>query len=400
MMDKIPNTASGKRQPPGGSQKNSGNAEEELQEADVKRSVATEKINLKTFAALDSASQWNTLTSLIRDGHGPLRLSKEAVDGERVLYLRPRTWGQYFYETLVLFPAEQEARCSKVRSAIQTHIRPYLDAQTVMTVARPCSTEIRTFTILNRERMDILDRLDCRIYTNRIDPASFYGNKPRHVPDKTSGSHRFSQDVRQAYHGKTTVPKGLSIARIAPFKVTADVRILTEATHILAAKLPDSGENSSSPAQWTCPEMEQQVKTVALGNYYMGMLEAYGSGKRTIVLEAGGDSDEHWRSAYDAATRWLAQQPANDRPSIMLVPLYRINDFVPPGHDKAHHQGWTALMAKKLKMKDAEGPNQLCYSPASSGSSNAGGSVFRQDRPYSDNDNDNDNDNRRYTAVR
>jgi len=290
-----------------------------------------------------------------------------------------------------------------VRAAIQVYIRPYLDAQTTTTVVIPTSNEKRTSPLLNAERVAIVDRLDCRVYTDRIERSSFYGNKPSRVLDKRKGDNIFCQDMRKTYAGMTTVPKGLSIARIAPFKVTADVRILTKTTHVLADKLLTPGENSSPSGQWTCSEKEERTNEDALQDYYKGMLKAYGQHKRTIVLEVGGDSDSHWRSAYDAANQWLATQPANAKPSIMLVPLYRIDDFLPSKHSKAHNQGWSALMAEKLQMKDVKVPNQVSGPPASSITSDASGSVYKQKHRYesfgvirewkSDNDNDYDNYN-------
>jgi hypothetical protein len=374
-------------------------AVDKTQEARIKRPIKTRKINLKTFYKLDDAKKWKELNSLINAGQGPLRLWKDEVNGKRVIYLRPRTWRQYLYETLFLFPDEQEARCDKVRAAIQMHIRPYLDAQTTTTVVIPTSNEKRTSPLPNAERVAIVDRLDCRVYTDRIERSSFYGNKPSHVLDKRKGDNIFCQDVRKTYAGMTTVPKGLSIAKMAPFKVTADVRILTKTTHVLADKLLTPGENSSPPDEWTCLEKKKRTNEDALQNYYKGMLEAYGQHKRTIVLEVGGDSDTHWRSAYDAANQWLAVQPADDKPSIMLVPLYRIDDFLPSKHSKAHNQGWSALMAEKLEMKDVKISNQVSGPPTSSISSNASGSVYKQKHQYEsfgiihERNSDNDNDN-------
>lgn len=383
-------------------------AETTAQEARVKRAKKTKKIDLKAFAGLSGSKRLKDLNSLIKAGKGPLRLWKEEVGGEQVLYLRPRTWGQYFYETLFLFPAEQETRCDKVRAAIQMYIRPYLDAQMTTTVMTQNPGENRTAALLNTERMAILDRLDCRVYTDQIDPASFFGSKPSHVLDKKRkrDANIFSQEMRRAYHGMTTVPKGLSIARIAPFKVTADVRILTKVTHILADRLPIPGENCSPSAQWACPEEKQFRYRARLRDYYMGMLEAYGRNMRTMVLEVGDDGDDHWLSAYDAANQWLADQPEHDKPAIMLVPLYRADDFLPSRHGKAHNQGWSALMAKKLEMEDVRIPNQASNSSAPPVTSNA--SVISQGKlrdgslesiSETSSGNDNDNDSSKYHIV-
>jgi hypothetical protein len=408
MADIFPSTSgtTSRQQGPGSeSPEKTNKAKEGLQKPDIKREVKTKEINLIAFCTLDDATKWKRLNSLIRLGQGPLRLGKEEVNGQLVLYLRPRTWGQYFYESLVLFPAEQEARCDKVRAAIQMYIRPYLDAQGKTTVVMPNSGKTRTTTLLNTERTAILDRLDCRVYTDRIDPASFYGSKPSHVLDKKEKGNIFSQEMRRAYHGMTTVPKGLSIARIAPFKVTADVRILTTATHILADKLLTPGQNCSPPGPWTCKKKKQSGNKRSPQEYYKGMLDAYAQNKRTIVLEVGSDGDVDWRAAYDAAHQWLAEQPATDKPSIMLVPLYRVDDFLPSMHNKSHNQGWPALMAKKLGMKDVRAPNQTSCLAAPPVTSNAGvnpkGGVQRRIshivyEPPGDNDNDNDD----YITIR
>jgi hypothetical protein len=388
----------------------SDDAVDKAQEARIKRPIKTKKINLETFRAVDDAKKWKRLNSLINAGQGPLRLWKAEVDGARVLYLRPRTWCQYFYETLFLFPAERDARCAKVRAAIQMYIRPCLDAQvrTTTTAVTKTGKASRTSTILNAERAALLDRLDCRVYTARIDPGSFYGNKPTHVLEKKKGNDTFSLDVRKAYDGMTTVAKGLSIAKIAPFKVMADVRILTKTTHILADGLPTPGENCSPPDQWTCLENEQLKNSDALREYYMGMLNAYGQNKYTMVLEVGDDNADHWRSAYHAAHQWLGRQPSRNKPSIMLVPPYRKNDFVPSGQSKTYHHGWPALMANMLRMEDVEIPNQVSSPLTSFSSSNASGSASRHKSAYvswgvlekKDNDNDNDNDNDGYPIAR
>lgn len=404
MADISPTTSSttSRHQGPGSeSTDKTSKAKEGSQEPDIKRQVKTKKINLTTFCTLDDATKWKKLNSLIRVEQGPLRLCKEEVDGKRILYLRPRTWGQYFYETLFLFPAEQEARCDKVRAAIQIYIRPYLDAQETTTTLTQNPGETQTATLLNTERTAILDRLDCRVYTDRIDPVSFYGNKPSHVPDKKKKGNIFSQEMRRAYHGMTTVPKGLSIARIAPFKVTADVRILTKATHILADQLPIPGENCSPPKEWICKKRKQSGNKSSRQKYYEAMLDAYAKNKRTIVLEVGNDSNEHWHAAYDAAHRWLGKQPATEKPSIMLVPLYRADDFLPSMHNRSHNQAWPVLMANKLKMEDVRVTNQATYLAASPVTSNASvdSKGWLQERrlhnisgtPNDNDDNDNDN---------
>src|SRR4051812_21377246 len=84
----------------------SNGAEDKSQEARIKRPITTKKLNLSTFHKLKDAWKWGELNSLISAGQGPLRLWKDEVNGKQVLYLRPRTWGQYFYETLFLFPDE------------------------------------------------------------------------------------------------------------------------------------------------------------------------------------------------------------------------------------------------------------------------------------------------------
>ncbi|MFL6715675.1 MAG: hypothetical protein ACJ8G3_04855 [Burkholderiaceae bacterium] len=372
----------------------SSSAEDRSQEAGIKRPITTKKLNLATFAQLNDAKKWKKLNSLIGAGQGPLRLWKDEVDGQQVLYLRPRTWGQYFYETLFLFPDEQEARCDKVRAAIQVFIRPCLDAQTSTTrLAAAGEKEVISTNLLNSERLAILDRLESRVYNDRIDPT-FFGNKPKHVPDKEKDDYKFFQDVRKPYHGITTVPKGLSIANIAPFKVMADVRILTTPTHTLAENYPAPGENASPPELWVSQTKEKHCNRDTLEVYYTGMLNAFGLDKRTIVLEVAGDDNDHWRSAYKAACQWLAECPEISKPSIMLVPLYRIDHFAPSKNSKAHLQGWSALMATKLGMQDVKVQHQASGPPAS-GLSNTNGSATTQKLGYQSfrciDDNDNDN---------
>ena len=374
------------------------------QEARIKRPIKTKQLNLTTFHELDDAEKWKKLNSLIKAGSGPLRLWKDEVDDRKVLYLRPRTWGQYLYETLCLFPEEQEARCDKVRAAIELYIRPSLDAQTSMTTkAATGRKEMTSTTLLNSERLALLDRLEARVYNDSID-RTFFGNKPKHVLNKKKGDYRFCQDVRKPYHGVTTVPKGLSIARIAPFQVTADIRILTGQTHIVAENYPAPGENASPPTQWMLRKKGKGINRGALKKYYEGMLDAYARDKRTIVLEVAGDDDDHWNSAYDAARQWLANRPPSSKPSIMLVPLYRKDDFVPSKYSKAHLQGWSALMATKLGMNDVKVQHQVSSPPASF-DSNANVRTSRQGLVYqnfgfiNDSDNDNDNDNDDYTIV-
>lgn len=401
--------------------KKSDEAIDRAEKASIKRPIRTKKINLETFHALSDAKKWKKLNSLINAGQGPLRLwkqevevevevevekkvnGKKEVESKRVIYLRPRTWGQYFYETLFLFPAEREARCDKVRAAIQMYIRPHLDAQTSMTavVSTDKQREIST-TLLNSERLAMLDRLESRVYAERID-SNLFSNKPKHVADKTKGDYLFFQDVRTPYHGMTTVPKGLSIAKIAPFKVTADVRILTKATHILANNSWPPGENVSPGEEWTFQKKGKRGKKDSLEEYYAGMLNAFGQHARTIVLEVADDNDDHWHSAYDAACHWLAKCRSNSKPSIMLVPLYRVGEFVPSERNKAHKQGWPKLMAAKLGMNDVKIPNQVSSSPSPISSRNTNGRASTSSLAYQGlsiiNDNDNDKDNDGYIII-
>lgn len=199
MAYKVPTTGGGRNWPaPSSSETEKTEADQEReQQAWIKRPVKEKKIDLESFdqrkptqrTAEQVEKTRKELISLTKRGAGPLRLREVEVDGNIVLHLAPRTWGQYFYEKLWLFPAEKEARRLEVRAAIERYIRPWLernekefqsadgDGNTPATANNSKATaHTAPYGISN---LELLDRLHCRVYTKRIGPAAFFGNTPK-----------------------------------------------------------------------------------------------------------------------------------------------------------------------------------------------------------------------------
>jgi hypothetical protein len=156
--------------------------------------------------------------------------------------------------------------------------------------------------------------------------------------------------MRTTFNGMTTVPKGLSIAKIAPFKVMADIRIVTPKTHRIADALPHTGPNASPPSGWIRKMRTEKDNAELAKENYKSILNAYGENKETIVLEVHFDKQSHWRAAYAAAKEWLASQASHSRPSIMLVPPYDSDTFTPSGNARVDKEGWSNLMAELVGM--------------------------------------------------
>ena len=342
----------------------------------IKRPIRTKKIDLARFKELNAAEKQKKLNALINAGKGPLRLWKEEVNGEEVRYLRPRTWGQYLYETLWLLPDEKEARCDKVRAAIEMHIRPYLDEGTLPSDLSMRDKKTQATANANIVNLDILDRLHCRVYVENIDSRYLYGNTPKRRSPWEKDQSIHSEHMRRTFHGMTTVPAGLSIARVAPFRVKADIRIMTAATHRVAENFPQFGANGSPSNEYTCRSEVMHDDPAALTKYYAGLLEAFGNDAGTIVLEVQHENDAHWHAAYAAAKERIKKGGAGAGLSIMLVPLYRADNFVPSGDSRVHNQAWAAQMALKLNLITQ---GELAKPPEA-----------RSRHQHNDNDNDND----------
>lgn len=333
----------------------------------IKRPIKEKKIDLKSFdergpsqsTPEEISKKRRQLISLTTRGAGPLRLREVEVEGSIVLHLAPRTWGQYFYEKLWLFPAEKEARRLEVRAQIERYIRPWLEwhAKTL----QPVDCDGKTSSTVDDSaanaqtgapgisNLELLDKLHCRVYTRRIDSRAFYGSQPKDPEIFKVDASRLTNHMRIAFHGITTVPDGLSIAQIAPFKVMADVRIMAHETRLLADKHVDVGGNGTP-----CKEMRSTIEgknatVVQLENYYYHLLAFYGKEEKRIVLEVQGIDIKHWQAAYSAARRWMTRNSA----SLMLVPLYETKDDETSrnrGHD---NKAWPSSIIKHLNSTEA-----------------------------------------------
>jgi len=278
-----------------------------------------------------------------------------------VLYMGPRTWGQYFYEKLWLFPAEKEARRLEVRAAIERYVRPWLERKAEASLSANGNDKtpgtVNTSKIIAQtapagiSNLELLERLHCRVYTKRIDAQAFYSNQPKAPTSLKLDDYCFTSHMRTAFRGITTVPKGLSIAQIAPFKVMADVRIMLPETRLLAEKYGAVGENGT-PCKEVLHKMEGNSSTsLQLDKYYYELIKFYGDGEDKIVLEVQGIDAKHWRAAYSAAIQWIKEKKA----SVMLVPLYRPEDYEAYRNSIIDKKAWSSFMGAHL---DAVRPKQ------------------------------------------
>lgn len=351
-------------QPSSGWQKD-GN-DDGAQEKRIKRPIKTKKMNLESFDERGSTpateeeirKKLKKLASLSRSGAGPLRLREVEVDDKIVLYLAPRTWGQYFYEKLCLFPAEKEARQREARAAIERYIRPWLErhARKIRSrQAEPVPPDmLKNDTTTDQTgsydtfNLDLLDKLHRRVYTKRIDGPDFYRNSIRDARSWHVDGNMHTEHMRTVFNGTTTVPQGLSIAQIAPFKVMADVRIMVPETRALAKKYGPVGGNGT-PCKEVLNRPEGNRPKSALEQDYYDLLEAYGVNAAKVVLEVQGIDDDHWNAAYSAAKRWMKKR--NKTASVMLVPLYRPEEHVAWRNSMEDKNAWPSLMAKKLGLE-------------------------------------------------
>ena len=332
----------------------------------IKRPVKVKRIDLESFderkiqqrTPEEIEKKRQQLVSLTRRGAGPLRLHEVEVAGNMVLYLGPRTWGQYFYEKLWLFPAEKEARRREVREAIERYIRPWLERKTEARRAANAddkaqgtandSSATKQTAARGMSDLELLDRLHCRVYTKRIDAHAFYRNDPKTLETFHIGRSSHTGYMRTAFNGMTTTPKGLSIAQIAPFKVMAEVRIMCSDTRSVAEQYGSLGGNGT-PCKEVIHTMEGNNETPdALKLYYRQLLNFYGIGKHTVVLEVQGIGDTHWQSAYEACREWMQEQKFKEVISLTLVPLYRTEDYEASRNSIEDKRAWPYLMAEKL----------------------------------------------------
>lgn len=332
-------------------------------EARIKRPIKEKKIDLESFDERGPRQQLTPeeiekkrqqLISLTKHGAGPLRLQKVEMKGSIVLHLAPRTWSQYFYEKLWLFPKEKEVRRREVRAEIERYIRPWLErnAETLQSA----NGDGKTPSTVNNSKanaqtvspgisnLELLDRLHCRVYTKRIDSKAFYGNQPKAPEILKVDDDCFTNHMRTAFHGITTVPNGLSIAQIAPFKVMADVRIMAPETRLLAEKYV-AVEGNGTP----CKELRNQIEgnnatPLPLEAYYRQLLDSYANDENKIVLEVQGIDVKHWKAAYSAAKKWMNKNKA----SVMLVPLYRPEDYEASRNDILDKKAWPSSIVAHL----------------------------------------------------
>jgi hypothetical protein len=364
MADKVFTTAGGRHH---GSAPSSLTTEEVREMKDrIKRPVKVKRIDLESFderkiqqrTSEEIEKKRQQLVSLTRRGAGPLRLHQFEVSGNMVLYLGPRTWGQYFYEKLWLFPAEKEARRREVREAIERYIRPWLERKAEAPRAANAdgkaqgtandSSATKQTTAPDMSNLELLDKLHCRAYTKRIDAHAFYRNEPQTLQTFPIGRSSHTGYMRTAFNGMTTTPKGLSIAQIAPFKVMAEVRIMCSATRFVAEEYGLLGGNGT-PCKEVIHDMEGNNETPgALKLYYRQLLDFYGTGKQTVVLEVQGIGDTHWQSAYEAAREWMQVNKFKEAISLMLVPLYRTEDYEAFRNSIEDKRAWPSFMAEKL----------------------------------------------------
>lgn len=286
------------------------------------------KIRLSHFHLLTPDQQLEALNKLIDSRRGPLRIrEKDLGKGQKIFYLGTRTWPQYFLETLELFPAEKEERRRAARNAIEHFITPAFNHSNG-----------------NPFNDDLIQKLHYRVYKRSVRGSNYYRDKPKQIDECRIGDQTYRFDSRTVMAGLTTVPKGLSIARIAPTKVVADVRIMV-----------DKVEDEMSVFGRTCRNIAAPLvidnDLPYLVKHYTGLLESkkIDNSCRSIVLEVQGNNKSHWQAAYTAANTVMKQmlKPAKQGISVMLVPPG--DAMAIPQDQELDHYDWLDTISGYLK---------------------------------------------------
>ena len=300
--------------------------------------TTTTKLDLTNFRKLDPLDKLKQAKRLVDAGNGVLRLEKRGG----VLYLRERSTFQFLVEKLVLFPKEIRAREMDARKAINEHIMPFLSEDAL--IAR---------VHMAGDQTPLIDNLHRRVFSTKKSPE-------REKRRNSEAPENFAACTRTMINDMTTVPLGLSVARVSPSKVVADLRII--ATEELFNQRPYewSGLNDrlDDYNNWAKKECSASKNNgIRLVKYYEGTLAPWkGMGHKTIVLEVLKDDEAHWKSAYTASRDFIKDRKLHQQTvSIMLVPRCSPQPGEDTKNEKESDKDWLDRMRKIMDAVELKG---------------------------------------------
>ena len=310
------------------------------------------RFRLNSFSTASADVQREKLQSLIADVRGPLRAYWKNKGQHRVFYLGVRTWPQYlkefFFMHIVCMPEKILEIQSETRSAIAEKIEPYLGVDPNGKIA----------SHHKRHAIELMDKLYLRIHDDHVCDDYLQRKQGCEIGPFKIDQEEFigSKSIRP--EGCINVPKGVSIARIAPAKVNADVHILARSDGGPRAQTSESNddpvENNMPRGIEVIPHEQSDSKLNPL-NYYDTLLKKSATDKKTVVLQLLSNEPSHWSVAYTAATKFIKSARTN-KPSIMLVPPdseWESSNQVLPRVSDAQ---WLAKRIKNVKNAEAFPP--------------------------------------------
>lgn len=274
------------------------------------------RFRLNSFRGKEADIQRERLDKLIADVEGPLRAYRETVNGNRILYLGVRTWPQYFEEfffTHIVCMPEKIAEIKKeTRAAIAQYIEPHLIVQ----------AGVQNAIQNQRHAVELMDMLYMRVDNSRVCADYFARKRDCETSSLKTNVDAFAGTKSIRPGGCFTVPKGLSIARIAPAKINADVRILAKPDTIPHARTrqgDDDHRESKIERDGTGMQHGKENAFSDIATSYASLLEEQAAGKKTVVLQLLSNASLHWFVAHTVSTEFI-RDAGRDKPSIMLVP--------------------------------------------------------------------------------
>jgi hypothetical protein len=340
------------------------------------------RFRLKSFGEKVSAEQREKLDSLIADTRGPLRVHSKIVGGQKVLYLRIRTFGQYFEEMffkhILDMPEKVIEREKKTTAAIKEHIEPHLKIQPSCNNATPDK----------KHAQELMDKLYKRVSCRKIS-ADYFKRKqacefPLPLVDCDNREFLAYKSIRPS--GCIYVNEGLSVARIASDKINADVHIranqsrartgLPEAgikddssmEHVdkearlksrshqasrIPSREPQNDQDNTGPDEQNRLELpdEKDGSSEDLIKHYWLLLKNSGINKKTVVMEVASNHESHWVAAYAAAASYIKFK-AEKKISIMLVPHYLENEESNNDESLLSDAEWLKKRAQQLGLHE------------------------------------------------
>ena len=269
-------------------------------------------VNL-SFLNRNPTGSATALINLADFANGPLRLEKKVENGVTVTYLGVRSWSTYFFEKLIATPDQKANAKIKTQAAIEQNVRKFLNNSGLTTSRNP---EDLTAALHSKVvRKSIVPVAIAKAGTDQVGKAS---TRPTY-----SKTCEVVETKGKAFHGATTVPKGLSVAVISPLRVIANVRLVTEATF-------KTHPSSDSRRGLTVAQGDFVIDKLTSVNefkaqYLKCLNSVAGSIETSVVLEVQRDcgntcSEANQEGARSAAVEFVGtQRLKGNRVSIMLT---------------------------------------------------------------------------------